>query len=163
MIEINYDEITSQLKFELNTDCAIANRYGIVLSSLIKEFAKGKVIPHKILELILDRQEIADDLNLNRINSFALEAQEYNYLFSFSEELILISKLPLDLNLSKFMPSISVFLEKLSKESKEQKIKEFSIFDFSTEIGKIEEALAQESNAKEKFEIIKDLIKYISR
>ncbi|MHA1294364.1 MAG: hypothetical protein ACTSQJ_17100, partial [Promethearchaeota archaeon] len=80
MSQLNYDSIIAQLKSELNTECAIANKYGIVLASLIKEFAKNKIIPQKILELILSRQEIADELNLNQINSFALEAQENNYL-----------------------------------------------------------------------------------
>ncbi|MHA1488018.1 MAG: hypothetical protein ACTSSC_12725 [Promethearchaeota archaeon] len=50
---INYDKIITQLKTELNSECAIANKYGIILASNIKEFFKGKVIPHKILSVIL--------------------------------------------------------------------------------------------------------------
>ena len=42
MTQINYEEIISQLKSDLNAECAIANKYGIILGSLIKEFAKGK-------------------------------------------------------------------------------------------------------------------------
>ncbi|GAH56600.1 unnamed protein product, partial [marine sediment metagenome] len=67
-------------------------RYGIILGSTIKEFAKGKIIPHKILSVIANSKDIAKELNLNKINSFALEAQDYNYLFTFNPELILISK-----------------------------------------------------------------------
>jgi hypothetical protein len=96
------------------------------------------------------------------INSFALEAQEYNYLFSFSEKLILISKLDLNVNLAKFMPSISVFLKKLSESSKDEEIKEFSIFNFSKELSKIEDTLKQEEIKKEKYSIIKDLVKHVS-
>ena len=162
MINVNYEEIISQLKSDLNAECAIANKYGIVLASLIKEFAKGKVIPQKIISLIANSREIADELNLVRINSFALEAQKYNYLFSFSEELILVSKLNLDVNLAKFMPSISVFLKKLSESSKEEEIKKFSVFDFSKEILKIEETLEKEKIKKDKYSIIKDLVKFIS-
>ncbi|MFX1409375.1 MAG: hypothetical protein ACFFA6_03420 [Promethearchaeota archaeon] len=162
MINVNYEEIISQLKSDLNAECAIANKYGIVLASLIKEFAKGKVIPQKIISLIANSREIADELNLDRINSFALEAQKYNYLFSFSEELILVSKLNLDVNLAKFMPSISVFLKKLSESSKEEEIKKFSVFDFSKEILKIEETLEKEKIKKDKYSIIKDLVKFIS-
>ena len=47
MSEINYDDIIEQLKSELNVECAIANRYGIILSSLLNEFAQGNVIPQK--------------------------------------------------------------------------------------------------------------------
>lgn len=162
MIQINYEEIIAELKSDLNAECAIANKYGIVLASLIKEFAKGKVIPQEIISLIASSKKIANELKLKQINSFALEAQKYNYLFSFSEELILISKLNLNVNLAKFMPSISVFLNKLSESSKEEDIKNFSVFDFSKEISKIEETLEREQIKEEKYSIIKDLVKFIS-
>jgi hypothetical protein len=163
MEQINYEEIISQLKSDLNAECAIANKYGIILGSLIKEFAKGKVIHQAILSLIANSKEIANELNLKKINSFAVEAQKYNYLFTFSEELILISKLNLDVNLAKFMPSISLFLKKLSESITEDEIKKFSMFDFSKEIAKIEETLEEEKVRKDKYSIIKDLVKYISK
>lgn len=162
MNQINYDDIISQLKKELNSECAIANRYGIILGSKIKEFAKGKVIPQKILSLISNSQDIAKELNLNRINSFAIEAQEYNYLFTFNDELILISKVDLDVNLAKYMPSISVFLKKLSESTKDIEINKFSVFDFSKEISKIQETLEEEKGRDKKYSVIKDLVKYIS-
>jgi len=165
MSHANYEEVVSQLKSELNTDCAISNRYGIILASLIKEFAKGKIIPQKILELISEKEQIAEELNLKQINSFALESMDYNYLFSFSEELILISRVPLNVNLAKFMPSIRTLTLKLSKSYQEQEggIKEFSVFDFSKDITKIESALKEEDINKKKYAIIKDLIKFISK
>ncbi|MFX1391510.1 MAG: hypothetical protein ACFE9Z_15705 [Promethearchaeota archaeon] len=163
MSQINYKEIISQLKSDLNAECAIANKYGIILGSLIKEFAKGKVIPHAILSLISSSKEIANELNLSKINSFALESQDYNYIFTYSEELILISKLDLNVNLAKFMPSISVFLKKLSGTVSEAEIIKFSEFDFSKEISKIEETLEEEKARKNKYSIIKDLVKYISK
>ena len=166
MPEINYEVIVSQLKDELNTDCAISNKYGIVLSSNIKEFAEGNVIPQKILELISSRTSIAEELKLNEISSFALETQEYNYLFTFSENLILISKVDLSINLAKFMPSLRIFIEKLSKSYREQEdglIQQFSLFDFSKEIEKIEASMEMESINKEKYSIIKELVNYISK
>ncbi|MFX0001911.1 MAG: hypothetical protein ACFE9C_15425 [Candidatus Hodarchaeota archaeon] len=163
MEQINYEDIISQLKSDLNAECAIANKYGIILGSLIKEFAKGKVIHQAILSLIANSKEIASELNLKKINSFALEAKKYNYLFTFSEQLILISKLNLDVNLAKFMPNISTFLKKLSESITEDEIKKFSIFDFSKEIAKIGETLEDEKVRKDKYSIIKDLVKYISK
>jgi hypothetical protein len=163
MNQINYDEIISQLKKELNSECAIANRYGIILGSAIKEFAKGKVIPQKILSLISNSYDIAKELSLNRINSFAIEAQEYNYLFTFSEDLILISKVDLDVNLAKYMPSISVFLKKLGERLKDIEINEFSVFDFSKEVNKMQETIKKEKGREKKYSVIKDLVKYISK
>ena len=159
---INYDKIVAQLKKELMTDCAIANRYGIILSSNIDIFPKEKVIPQKILELIGKIEPIAEELNLNQINSFAFEAGDFNFLFTFSMELILISKVDLNINLAKFMPSIRAFTQKLSDIKQEKEIKNFSIFDFSNDIAKIEATLKKESINKEKYSVIKDLIKYIS-
>ena len=162
MNKTNYNEIISQLQKELNSECAIANSYGIILSSKIKEFSQGKIIPHKILSLISNSQDIAKELNLKKINSFAVEAEKNNYLFTFNEELILISKLGLDVNLAKFMPSIKLFLDRLSEESKEYEIKEFSIFDFSKEINNMEESLSKEKIKDKKYSVIKDLVNYIS-
>ena len=159
--KINYEDIVSQLKKELKTDCAIANRYGIILSSNIDTLPKGKVIPQKILELIGKREAIAKELELNQISSFAFETKEFNFLFTISKELIIISKVNSNINLGQFMPSIRVFAQKLS-EIKEQEIKSFSVFDFSKDISKIELALEKETSSKEKYSIIKDLIKYIS-
>ena len=163
MKDINYDQIIEQLKSELNSQCAIANRYGIVLGSSINEFAKDKLVPHKILELIDKRQEIADELNMNRITSFALESQEHNFIFTFSQKLILVSKLDLNVNLAKFMPSISAFLKNLDKNYGEyETIEEFSLFDFSKEISKLKSTLVSNEDKGKKYSIIKDLIKYIS-
>jgi len=162
MNKANYNEIISQLQKELNSECAIANIFGIILSSKIKEFSQSKIIPHKILSLISNSQDIAKELNLNKINSFAVEAEKYNYLFTFNEELILISKLGLDMNLAKFMPSIKIFLDRLSEESKEYEIKEFSIFDFSKEITSMKDSLSKAKIKDHKYSIIKDLVNYIS-
>ncbi|MHA2393144.1 MAG: hypothetical protein ACXAEX_14485 [Promethearchaeota archaeon] len=162
MSHINYEEIIAQLKSDLNAECAISNKYGVVLGSKIKEFSKGKIIPQKILSLISNSREIAKELNLEKISSFALESHDYNYLFSFTEKLILISKLDLNVNLAKFMPSISLFLKKLSESSKEEEIQEFSVFDFTKELAKIGETLKEEEIHKEKYSIIKDLVKYVS-
>jgi len=60
------------------------------------------------------------------------------------------------------MPSISLFLKKLSESSKEEEIKEFSIFDFSKELTRIGDTQKQEEIKKEKYSIIKDLVRYIS-
>ena len=162
MSQINYEEIITQLKSDLNAECAIANKYGVILGTKIKEFSKGKVIPQKILSLISNSQEIANELNLEKINSFALEARKNNYLFSFSEKLILISKLDLNVNLAKFMPNISVFLKKLSESSEDEEIKEFSVFNFTKELTNIEDTLKEEEIKKDKYSIIKDLVKYVS-
>ena len=163
MSQINYEKIITQLKTDFNAECAISNKYGVILESKIEEFLKDKIIPQRILSLISNSSKIAKELNLNKINSFAIEADLHNYLFTFTKNLILISKLELDVNLAKFMPSIGAFLKKLSDNLKEGEIKEFSIFDFGKELKKIEITLKHEEIKQGKYSIIKDLVKYISR
>jgi hypothetical protein len=165
MKDIDYEGIISQLKAELNTECALANKYGIVLGSAIETFPKESIIPQKILELISSRKDIATELGLNRINSFAFAAKNYNYLFTFSESLILISKLELDVQLGKFMPNIRKFLSKLSKSATDESdlIKPFSDFDFSREIEQIQKSLEKKEFNKEKYSIVKELVKYLAK
>jgi hypothetical protein len=54
-------------------------------------------------------------------------------------------------------------LKKLNKKYKEQEITEFSLFDFSKEIKKIEDTFHKKNIGKKKYSIIKDLVKYIAR
>ena len=75
----DYDQIVSELKKELDSESAIANRYGLVLASKIKEFSKATIIPQKILSVISNSQDIAKTLGLKQINSFALETENYIY------------------------------------------------------------------------------------
>ena len=100
---------------------------------------------------------------MNQITSFALESQEHNYIFTFSQKLILVSKLDLNVNLAKFMPSISSFLKNLDKNcGTYEGINEFSAFDFSKEITKLKATLVIDEEKGKKYSIIKDLIKHIS-
>ena len=162
MIDLNYDEVISHLQKELNAECAISNKYGVILGSAIKELSKNKIIPQNVLELIANRQGIASVLNLDQITSFALEAKENNYLFTFSKDFILISKLGLDVNLAKFMPSIRLFLKNLGTKIKKPEQIDFSKFDFSKEISQIKDSLEKEKINVEKYSIVKTLIKYMS-
>ncbi|MFX1276536.1 MAG: hypothetical protein ACFFBP_10440 [Promethearchaeota archaeon] len=162
MEDTNFDEIIQQLKSELKTECAIANKYGIVLGSAIKEFSKGKIVPNNILEFINNSNEIANELNLQHIDYFTLASQKHNYLFTFSKKLILISKLDLSINMAKFMPGVNVFLNNLEQKVIEKELDAFTTFDFSQDIEKIKETLKEDEDKEKKYSIIKDLIKYIS-
>ena len=59
------------------------------------------------------------------------------------------------------MPSISVFLAKLSASSIDTEIHDFSVFDFSREIKNIETALEEEAVKKEKYVIHIDIPCYM--
>ncbi|MBN1800213.1 MAG: hypothetical protein JW891_01825 [Candidatus Lokiarchaeota archaeon] len=162
MNEINYEEIVDQLKSELDSECAIADKHGVVLASRIKEFSIGKIVPHSILELIAKHYEISKELNLKKVTSFAVASEDQFYLFTFSEKLILISKLDKEVNLIKFMPNISVFLQHIESKFVIQELKDFTRFDFSEEIEKMKDTFKTDDAKEKKYSIIKALIKYIS-
>ena len=162
MEEINFDELIEQLKSELNAECAIANKYGIVFSSQIKEFSKGKIVPNHILDFINNSKQIASELNLKKIDYFTLASHDQNYLFTFSKKLILISKIGLGVDLSKLLPGLKQFLDALENKVIDKDLSQFTLFDFSQDIKKIEATLKEDENKEKKYSIIKDLIKFIS-
>ena len=153
------EEITKKLK----TQCCLINKYGIILASTINEFPKNKIISPKILKIISNRQEYAEALKIDKIESFIIETKEFYYLFSFNKELILISKLNLDIDLTKFTKNIGTFLESLIKKIHQLEEPSVSSFDFSDEIKQMENSLNKTNKTEEKYSIIKELVRYLSK
>jgi len=161
--ENKYVQIVNQIKSEFKTNTLIANKYGVILGSEIKELQKGKIVPPEILDLINQREELAKSLNLKKIGSIYLESEKYFLLISKTSELILIAQLKKSVDLSKFIPSIKNSLIKLTEDmSKKFEINEFSRFEFVKEIIKLDDSLKMDEEKRLQYDIIKDLIKYIS-
>lgn len=161
-INEEFEDIIKEITKKLNTPCCLTNKYGIILASTIKEFPKSKIIPPKILKLMANRQKIAESLNLEKIESFIIETKEFFYVFSFNKELILISKLKLDIDLTKFTKNISTFLESLIKKIHQLEEPVVSRFDFSEEIKQMENSLNKTNKNEGKYSIIKELVRFIS-
>lgn len=161
--ENKYVQIMNQIKSELKTNTLIANKYGVILGSEIKELHKGKIVPPEILDLINQRKKIAKSLNLKKLNSITLESEKHFLLISKSSEFILIAQLKKSVDLSKFIPSIKNFLIKLTDDiSKKFEISEFSKFEFVKETIKLDNSLKMEDEKRLKYKVIKELIKFIS-
>jgi hypothetical protein len=158
-VEDIIEEITNKLK----TQCCLTNKYGIILASTINEFPKNKIIPPKLFKLISNRRGYAEALKIDKIESFIIETKEFYYLFSFNEELLLISKLKLDIDLTKFTKNISIFLESLIKKIHQLEEPAVSRFDFSEEINQMENSLNKANKNEEKYSIIKELVRFIAK
>lgn len=163
MNDEDYNQFISQLKNELNASTALANKYGIILASNLEEFKAGKVISQNLLEFILDREQIENEIKNESINSFILESLNFNYIFIIEDFFILICKLELNTNLANFSKKANLLLKLINDKEREMEVNTFSIYDFSKEISKIEVTLNETKSNAKKYDIIKDLIKYISK
>lgn len=161
--EDKYSKIVKEIKSELKTNTLIANKYGVILGSEIEDLYKGKIIPPEILDLINQRAKFAKSLKLKEINSITLESEKYFFLITKTSELILLAQLKKSVDLSQLIPSVKKFLEKLAKGISERfEIDEFTKFEFVKEIIKLDDSLKTDEDRQQKFNIIKDLIKFIS-
>ncbi|TXT62369.1 MAG: hypothetical protein BAJALOKI1v1_960004 [Promethearchaeota archaeon] len=157
-----YEGVIKELTKELKTQCCLVNQYGIILGSSIKEFPKDSVLHPKILKLVANRKNVAKSLDLESIKSFILESKDFFYVFNFSNDLILISKLTSDIDLTKYSKNINAFLARLVNKIHQLEEPDVSSFDFSEEITQMEHSIQNRINNKEKYSVIKDLVKYIS-
>ena len=162
-MSIDIEEIGNQLKTSLNTDVAIIDKYGFILSSSIKEFKKGSVISTTLLDFINARSRVALELNSKEINSLVLTISGTNFVFTYGEQLFIMTKIPDHVNLSEFLPSLNRFLIMLDKNSSNLDIKSFKEFDIADELIKIENDIKNETERNEgKYAIFTDIIKHIN-
>lgn len=163
MIDKNFNVIVSQLKEKLGIESAIVNKYGIVLESILTPFPKDSLIPPRILQLIQDQKEIGKSFGVQNIKSVVVETKDYFYLITLNKEIILISKLSLDKDLTKFIPNISKFLENFIEKAQQLEKPEFGSFTFSKEIEEIKKSMDTTESYEEKYSILKELVKYMSK
>ncbi len=163
MINKNFNVLVSQLKEKLDIESAIINKYGIVLESILKQFPKDSMVPQKILDLIQERDAIADSLKVDTIESLVIGTVNFYFLFTISKDIILISKLDLDKDLAKFIPNISRFLQNFIEKIYGFEKPEFARFSFSKEIEDMEQSINNDQPYEGKYSIVKELVKYISK
>lgn len=163
MINKNFNVIVSQLKEKLGIESAIINNYGIVLESLLEPFPKDSLIPPKVLQIIQDQKEIGEAFQVKKIRSFVIETKNNYYLLTMSKNIVLLSKLGLDKDLTKFIPNISQFLENFIEKAQKLEKPEFGSFTFSKEIEEIEQSIDKTETYEDKYSILKELVKYMSK
>ncbi len=163
-MSINFVEIGKQLKETLNTEVAIIDKYGFILSSSIKEFKKDSVLSTTLLDFINARSRVALELHSEEINSLVLTISGTNFVFTYAEQLFIMTKIPDHVNLSEFLPSINRFISMLDQNSSRVEIHDFKEFNISEELEKIESNIEEETNRNEgKYAIFTDIIKHIDK
>lgn len=162
-MSVDFEEIGKEIKESLNTDVAIIDKYGFTLSSSIKEFKKGSVLSTTLLDFINARSRVALELNSKEINSLVLTISGTNFVFTYGDQVFIMTKIPDAVNLSEFLPSINRLVSMLEKDSSSLEIKEFKEFDISEELVKIETDIEIETSRNEgKYAIFTDIVKHIN-
>jgi len=163
-MSVDIEDIGKQLKATLNTDVAIIDKYGFILSSSINEFKKGMVLSTTLLDFINARSRVAMELKSKEINSLVLTISDTNFVFTYGERLFIMTKIPDHVNLSEFLPSIKRFIVMLDKDSTTTESKEFKEFDITEELVTIEKEITDETSRNEgKYAIFTDIIKHINK
>lgn len=163
-MSVDIEDIGKQLKATLNTDVAIIDKYGFILSSSINEFKKGSVLSTTLLDFINARSQVALELNSKEINSLVLTISGTNFVFTYGEQIFIMTKIPDHVNLSEFLPSIKRFISILDKNTSTSQINEFKEFDITEELTKIANDIEAETTRNEgKYAIFTDIIKHINR
>ncbi|MBN2154602.1 MAG: hypothetical protein JW776_00975 [Candidatus Lokiarchaeota archaeon] len=162
-MSVNIEEIGKQLKESLNTDVAIIDKYGFILSSSLIDFKKGGVLSTTLLDFINARSRVALELNSEEINSLVLTISGTNFVFTYGKQLFIMTKIPDHVDLSEFLPSINRFITILDKSSSSIEIEDFKEFDISDELIKIEKEIEDETTRNEKkYVIFTDIVKHIN-
>jgi hypothetical protein len=163
-MSVDIESVGRQLKETLNTDVAIIDKYGFILSSSIKEFKKGSVLSTTLLGFINARKRVALELDSKEINSLVLTISGTNFVFTYGSQLVIMTKIPDHVNLSEFLPSITRFLTILDQNTTIMNIAEFKEFDVQEELSKMEEEIEKDSNKYEgKYAIFTDIIKHMNK
>lgn len=158
------EKIGEQLREVLQTEIAIIDKYGFILSSSIKGFEVNTVISPTLLKFMNDRETVAEELHTENIRSMVVSILGYNLVFSFGESLIIMAKLPDNIDLSQFLPSIHKFLSLMAMGTTDALKTDFVTFDVNNETEKMISELKKEGESyKNKFKIFQSIVKRISQ
>ncbi|MCP4764502.1 MAG: hypothetical protein GY870_22190 [archaeon] len=164
-LDINeIEKIAHTLKESLETDFCIIDKYGFILSSTLKGFKVGEVISPTLFDFIKRRGSVSKELNTKEISSMLFSISKENFVLTFGDNLILMSKVPKKVDLDEYLPSIKKILGMLDKGANEFKRDDFVHFDVSKEIKDIESNLGPDgTNRKGKYKIFAEIIKKMNK
>ncbi|WP_457559458.1 hypothetical protein [Candidatus Harpocratesius sp.] len=161
--EFDWDGVVTQIHDIIGSNTAIFNKYGIILASKISQFEKGSLISPTILDFIDRKQNLIRELQVQNIECIVLEGDKENIVFTFGENYNLMSNIPKNVDLAKYMPSITSFLRTLHKTAPSNVHQtSFKLLSLEDEFEEMKNS-TEEQVGKERFPIFKHLIKYLAK
>ncbi len=159
-MSLNYESIVMELQTALETPVAITDKYGIVLASKIPEFTVNTLIPPSILSALEARKRMIQDLGLKEINDLVLQVGESMLVFTFGKETFFISKIPPQINLNQFLPTMDNYVKTLDMQTTPKPLPQFYPYEFNQEYGAMLTEL-QMTIDKKRLESFKSLVTHM--
>ncbi|MHA1519156.1 MAG: hypothetical protein ACTSRK_03140 [Promethearchaeota archaeon] len=160
----DWDAVVKQIHDSVGTQTAIFDKYGLILSSKISQFMKGSLISPTILDFIDHKDSLSKDLHVEKVNSLVVDSDQHNIVFSFGPKFNFMSSVPKKVDLSKFMPNITIILNSLHEthESETTSRNKVEILMLDAEYQEMQDSTKREVE-KDRFSIFKHLIKYLTK
>lgn len=163
-MSVDLAEIGDKLKEELGTDVAIIDKYGFIKYSCIEGFEVNAILSTTLLEFVNSREKIARELNSDDITSIVLSISDYLFVFTFGQQLIMMSKLTPGIDLNQYIPSIQRFLKMLDAAHKIIEQEELADFEVEEKIDEIFNKIERDKESREnKYTIFREIVKHISQ
>ena len=156
-----WEGVVQQIYQWINAECAIIDKYGLILASRIPEFHKNQLISPIVWSTFKDRERLTMELGVKKVNTFVIETDIGNLIFSFGSFVHLITKVPLNVDLAEFMPNVRQFMKTLDKTQVPKIDIKIEQMHFEQEIANI--VKNQEDKRPDNFPIFKSLIKSIAK
>jgi predicted regulator of Ras-like GTPase activity (Roadblock/LC7/MglB family) len=156
-----WEGVVQQIYQWLNAECALVDKYGLILASRIPEFRKDQLISPIIWRSFIEQEKLAKELGVKSVQSFVVETDIGNIIFSFGSFVHLITKVPLQINLAEFMPNVRRFMKTLDQTQVPKVDTKIEQMHFEQEIAAL--VKNQDDKRPDNFPIFKSLIKSIAK
>jgi predicted regulator of Ras-like GTPase activity (Roadblock/LC7/MglB family) len=161
-LKYDFNAIYNELKQFVVGNVALVDRYGLVLASDMPGCPTAGLISPTIWEAMKSRQQIAKELNVQKIGQLILVTDQGNLIITFGNQIYLFVLLPATAELKEILPILEKYMSNLEQISEQPTIPTFSKLDIHEDIEKIREVEKNPLFKQEKFPIFKHLVKYMT-
>lgn len=161
-LKYDFNAIFNELKEFVVGKVALVDRYGLVLASDMPGCPTAGLISPTIWEAMKSRQQIANELNVQKIGQFVIVTDQGNLIITFGNQIYLFVLVPATAELIQILPILEKYMSNLEQISEQPTIPTFSNLDIKEDLEKIKEVEHNPLFKQEKFPIFKHLIKYMT-
>lgn len=158
----HWEKVVSQIHEMIGTNTAIINNYGIILGSRIPEFKKKTLISPVIWDFILNREKVREQLGVKTIQNLVLETDHYNLVFTFAENIYLLSQVEKTVDLAQYMPSVNKVIQGLDQSTFKKELITLHKFDLTADYDKLSAHIKEQVEQKH-YPIFKYIARYMSK
>jgi predicted regulator of Ras-like GTPase activity (Roadblock/LC7/MglB family) len=160
--DYDFNQIFNDLKEFVPGTVALVDRYGLVLASDMPGCPKDGLISPTIWRTMVSRQQIAKEMNVEKIGQIILVTEQGNNIITFGNQIYLFVLLPSETEVIKILPILENYMNSLEQLTEKPTVPTFSKLDIEEDIAKIKEVEHSPVYKQERFPIFKHLVKYLT-